>query len=150
MRTSVAHGGGSTERLHFLLLQHTQELALQGRRHIADLIEEHRPATGQLKQPHLVVTSIGERTAPVTEELAFEECLGDRRTIHGEKGAGGSRTLRVQRSSQKLLPRPAFSNQQDWRIAERCSIDELHHGAHRARLGEDPGQNFFCDKHDGI
>jgi hypothetical protein len=103
-----------------------------------------------LKQSHLVVTSIGERAAPVTEELALEECLRDRRAIHGEKGAGSSRTLRVQRSSQKLLPRPAFSNQQDRRVAERRSIDELHHSAHRARLSEDPGQNFFCDDHDGI
>jgi hypothetical protein len=51
----------------------------------------------------------------------------------------------VQCSSQQLLSRPAFSNQQDGRVAERGSIDELHHGAHRARLGKDPGHNFVCN-----
>ena len=103
--------------MHFFLLQHTQELALQGGRHVANLVEEDRAALGRLKQAPLVVARIGERTSPVTEQLALQERLGNRRAIHGEKRAGRSRALRVQRSSQQLLSRPALANQQDRRVA---------------------------------
>ena len=44
------HRRRSPDRMHFLLLQDAQELSLQGRRHVADFVEEDRPALSQLKQ----------------------------------------------------------------------------------------------------
>ncbi len=117
------HRGRSTKRMHFLLLQHAQELSLQGRRHVADFVEEDRPALGRLKQAPLVVMRVGERTAPMAEQLALQECLGDRRTIHGEKWPGRARALLVQRPSQQFLSRPALPHQQDRCIAQCRAID---------------------------
>jgi hypothetical protein len=94
--------GGSTERLDLLLLQHTQELALRGGA-ISPISSRNTVPPGKLKQPHLVVTASSERTAPVTEELAFEECLEIAEQFTARK-AGGSR-LRVQRSSETFPSR---------------------------------------------
>ena len=68
----VARAAHAAERL---LLQEPQQLGLQRRRHLADLIEEHRAFVGLLEQPTLLLPRIGERAAFVAEQLAFEQLL---------------------------------------------------------------------------
>ena len=138
-------GGGSANGMHFLFLQDAQELALQGWRHVANLIEEHRPALSQLEQAPLVVVGIRERTTTMAEELAFEECLWNGGTIHREKWTTRARTLLVHRSSQQLFSRPAFAHEQDRRVALCRAIDEPHHREHRGRLGQNAGQLIAND-----
>ena len=142
MRTSVGTGAGAPSGCTSFSCRTRRSFALQGRSHVANFVEEDRAPLRRLKQAPLVVTGIGERTSPVAEQLALQECLGDRRTIHGEKWAGRSRALLVQRPSQQLLSRPALAHQQDRRVAQRRAIDELHDRPHRAGLGQNPGQLF--------
>ena len=56
-----------------------RSLAWSRERHLADLVEEKRPAVGRLEEARLVRDRAGERAALVAEELAFEQRLGDRR-----------------------------------------------------------------------
>src|SRR5678815_1811539 len=60
-------------------LERAQELGLQARRHLADLVEQQRPAMGFLEQPLLVRGRAGEGPLDVAEELRLEERLGERR-----------------------------------------------------------------------
>ena len=71
--------------LHFAVAAHpteaavvekTQQLGLQIRRHFADFIEEHRALVGQLHQPRLTAAlGAGKGAGGVTEQFAFGEVL---------------------------------------------------------------------------
>ena len=83
---------------HFAFLQHAQQLDLQGERHVADLVEEDRPAVGRLEQPLVRLDRAGERAARVPEQLGLEQRLREsrrsspRRTACRAAGSpGGSR-----------------------------------------------------------
>ena len=54
------------------LLKHTQQFGLKLRGNTPDLVEEYRPAVGQLETANPLRDGAGERAAFVTEELAFE------------------------------------------------------------------------------
>jgi hypothetical protein len=45
----------AADALELALLQHAQQLQLQGRRHVADLVEEQRPLVGELEAPELAL-----------------------------------------------------------------------------------------------
>ena len=61
------------DALDDLILQHAQQLGLQRRRQLADLVEEHRAAVGQLEPAALLRDRAGERAALVAEQLALEQ-----------------------------------------------------------------------------
>jgi len=65
----------------FPLMQNAEQLELQQRADVADFVEEQRPAVGGLKQAHLVAHGAGEGPFDMAEELAFQECFGDRRAV---------------------------------------------------------------------
>src|SRR4029079_10793717 len=50
------------------LLQHSQQLGLQVRRHLTNLVEQQRAAFGELEQTDLVVASAGEGAFLVAEQ----------------------------------------------------------------------------------
>src|ERR1700730_10483197 len=68
-------------------LERAQELGLQARRHLADLVEQERPAMRFLEQPLLVRGRSREGPLDVAEELRLEERLGERRAVDGDEGA---------------------------------------------------------------
>ena len=70
---------GAADALEALLFEEAQQLGLQRRHHLADLVEEHRAAVGALEQPALLHPRIGERAALVAEQLALEQLLRQRR-----------------------------------------------------------------------
>src|SRR5688500_12187096 len=57
--------------LDFTLLKDTQELGLDGRRELCDLVEEQRPAMGQLELPELPLQCPGEGALLVAEQLGL-------------------------------------------------------------------------------
>jgi hypothetical protein len=58
-----------------------EQLDLRGRADLADLVEEQRAAVGLLEPPVAPARRAGERTALVTEQLALEQRLGERRAV---------------------------------------------------------------------
>ena len=70
--------GGAAHALEALLLEEAQQLGLQRRRHLADFVEEDRPAVGGFEQAPLLHPRVGEGPALVAEELALEQLLRQR------------------------------------------------------------------------
>src|SRR5690625_1491172 len=62
-------------------LEKRQQLGLQCAAHRVDLIEEELTAVGNLEKSGLRSTSIGECAFLVTEQLRFEQIVGQRRTV---------------------------------------------------------------------
>ena len=69
----------AADPLEALLLEEPQQLGLQPRRHLADLVEEDRSAVGHLEQSFLLHARVRERAALVAEQLALEQLLRESR-----------------------------------------------------------------------
>ncbi len=80
-------GRRAAHPLVLTFLEHAEELALHGRRQLADLVEEQRAAGGQLEAPAPQPVRAGEGAALVAEQLRLEEGLRERRAVHRDERA---------------------------------------------------------------
>ncbi len=117
-----------------MVLERAQQLGLQRRRELADLVEEHRAAVGDLEPPLLERDGAGEGAFFVTEELALEQRLGQRGAVHGDKRAPRARTILVNRPGSDFLSRAGFAKHQNRAVGWRDFPDALVDGAHRRSL----------------
>src|SRR6185503_13128297 len=78
-RREHSHVGGDLLRAPDALdparLEDAEQLDLQPRRHLADLVEEERPALGALEEAAVHPVGAGEAAALVAEELALDQRL---------------------------------------------------------------------------
>ena len=84
-------------------LEHAQELGLELRRHLPDLVQEQRAAVGELEQALPEAFRVGERPALVAVQLALEQRLGDRAAIELHERSAGPGALVVQVARHELL-----------------------------------------------
>jgi hypothetical protein len=99
------------------LLQHAQELDLHRRAHLADLVEEDGSAAGDLEETGAIAVGIGERSAPVAEQLALQEGLGQGRAVERDERELGPRALGVDAARDQLLACPRLALEKDRRAA---------------------------------
>ena len=92
----------AAQPLELALLQHAQQLRLQLERDLADFVEEHGAAVGQLEAADALADRAGERALLVAEQLALEQPGRDRRAIQLDEGAD-----RGARSADESRARPA-------------------------------------------
>src|SRR5690606_12485653 len=71
-------------------LEHPEELRLDARAEVADLVEEEGAAVGELEQPSLRGLRVGEGAALVAEELALGELLAERGTVEVDEARLGA------------------------------------------------------------
>src|SRR5206468_8049564 len=69
------------------ILEEAEELDLRRRRHVADLVQEQRPADGELELALLRRRRAREGALLVAEELALEHALRESRAVHGDERA---------------------------------------------------------------
>src|ERR1700723_2045565 len=63
----------AAQALHLALLEEAENLALEGKRHIADFIEEERATMRRVDAPDARLHGAGEGALGIAEELCFEE-----------------------------------------------------------------------------
>lgn len=108
----------AADRPDFAPLQDAQQFRLGGFRELADLVEQERASLREHKQAGMIGECAGEGTAPVAEQLAFNEVVGQRRAVDWNEGPAPTRPVRVDRSGEQLLPGSRLTEDQDWRRAE--------------------------------
>jgi len=89
--------------LDALVLQHAQQLGLRKRRHVADFVQEQRPAVGLLEAADTPLVAPVNAPRSLTEQLAFQQVLGNRRTVDGEKCFAPVAVL-IDRAGHQFLP----------------------------------------------
>ena len=100
------HDPGAAEPPHRAVLEHPQELGLEIRRHLGDLVEEQRAPVRLLEQPRLVRGGAGERALDVAEQLGLDEVLGQRRAVDLDQGPVGAGALACTALAASSLPVP--------------------------------------------
>jgi hypothetical protein len=105
----------------------TRKLRLHGERHLADLVEEDGATRCGLEQAAAIFDGSGEGAAPMPEELALEQRLGDGGAVHREERTVGATAGAMDRPRHQLLSRTglAFDHHRDRR---RCGA--LHQAEH--------------------
>jgi hypothetical protein len=119
-RTKTAHAAG---------FQNTQQLNLQGRRHIPDLIEEKRPLMGLFEATDLTLVRAGKRTFFMSEQFGLEQFRGNSRTVHGNHRSGAA-TDGMNCLGNQFLTGTSFALNQHGRFGLTNNRDvflDLHH-----------------------
>src|SRR6185436_13817314 len=117
----------AADALEGLFFEGAEDLRLQRQRQIADLVEEQRPAVGELELPGLPLRRAGERALLVAEELRFKERFGDRRAVDRDKRAVVARAQRVERAREQLLAGAALPFEQHRRVGRGRAVQRHRH-----------------------
>src|SRR5439155_16171970 len=88
---------------HLALVEHAQQLRLRRREQLADLVEEHDAALGDLEEAGLGRDRAGERAALVAEQLALEQRLGERRAVQAQERRLRARRVAVDQLGDHFL-----------------------------------------------
>ncbi len=108
--------------------------------HVADLIQEQGPASGLFEFANPPLICAGERASFMSEKLTFQERLGNRGTINGEKWGLGAPTVLIKGSGNKFFAGATFADDEYihilWRNSANSLADSLHgHSAADESIG---------------
>ena len=122
------------------LLEDPEELGLGLERHGADLVEEDRPAVGDLEEALLLGDRSGEGPLRVAEEVRLEEVGRHRAGVDGDERAGGAQREAVEGARDELLAGAALARDEDRRARGGGLADRLEDLLHRGRAADHLGE----------
>ena len=119
-----------------LVLQDLEQLGLERRVHLADLVEEDGPLVGELELARLLAGRSRERAALVAEQLGFEQLARQRRAVDlHERFSAPGRAL-VYGASDALLAHAALAADEHRYVSLRHPIDHVPDRQHRRAGGD--------------
>ena len=119
-------------------LDRAQQLGLQVRLEVADLVEEQRAAVGQLELADALLDRAGERALFVAEQRALDQLARNRRDVDGDERRLGVRRLAMQQAGEQFLAGAAFAEDQHRRGELRDLVHRFEHVLQRgARTGDE-------------
>ncbi len=124
------------------LLKHAQELHLQRHRHVADLVEEDRPAVRGLEQSLVRLHRARERAARMAEELGLEQRLRNGAAIHRDERPLAAPARAVDGACEKLLAGAGFPVDQHARVGIGDQARLAQQVLHPRASGDDSGAPF--------
>ncbi len=128
-RTSTLMSSDAADALHDVVLQESQQLRLERLGHVADLVQEDRPAVGRLELPVLLTDGAGEGALLVAEELALEEPLRNGGAVDGDEGFPRAAARPVDLPRYHVLAGAAFAEEQNRGVAVGHPVGHLEHVA---------------------
>jgi hypothetical protein len=111
-------------RSNSLRLDHPQQLDLEIRGKVADLVEEDRAAVGPLEPAELALDGPGEGPLLVAEQLAFEQGLGQGRAVDLDERLVRPQAVVVDRVGDEVLAGAALAADQHGRVAVGDLLDQ--------------------------
>src|SRR5207245_569852 len=110
-------GGRTAQPPGGLLVERSEQLALQLGRERVHFVEEHRSALCDLEEAGFGGLRVGKGAALMTEQLAFEQGARKRRAIELDERRGGARATVVQGAGEQLFASPGFARDEDRSVA---------------------------------
>ena len=140
MRTFTRTGAAPPSRSISLSCKAAQQLRLQADIHLADFVEQQRPAIRRLEFADTACDGAGERTLLVAEQLGLQQVVRDRRTVQRDERARRAARATMDVARQHLLAGARFTHDQHRGIGGRDLFGAAHgflHGgvAHDHRVG---------------
>ncbi|EDM76062.1 hypothetical protein PPSIR1_06828 [Plesiocystis pacifica SIR-1] len=132
-----ADRGGPADALELPVLEHAQQLALEGQGQLADLVDEQRAPVGDLELARRGPVRPRERPALVAEQLVLDQRLGQGGAVDLDEGLLAPRRVDVHRPGDELLAGPALAGDQHGRVGARGLADDGVDLAHGPGLADD-------------
>jgi len=110
--------------------QHPQQAGLQFRGHVADLVEEQGATGGFLEAAATLGGGPGKGAALVTEQLGFEQVLGDGGGVEGDERLVGPGAVAVQGAGHQLLAGAGLPGDQHRGVGMGQAADGAEHFLH--------------------
>ena len=139
----------AADTLEALLLEDTEHLGLERRRHVADLVEEQRAAVALLELADAAAVSPRERPFLVAEQLAFQQALRDGGAVDGQERPVGPAAVVVESAGDQFLAGAALAEDQHVHVLRRDAADRLAHLLHDRRAADDLVARFLRRQHGG-
>src|SRR4029450_1207871 len=121
-----------------MLFEETEELALELRRELADLVDEDRAAVRRLEPSGLVLPGAREGALHVAEELALHQMLGEGRTADRDERSRRARAPPVNRRRQHVLAGSALAREEHRHVRGRRLARRVDHALHACVRGLEP------------
>ena len=100
---------GRPDRPDFAFLQYPEQLDLQGRGHVADLVQEYGSALRAHKQAGMVSSCSRKGALDVPEQFRFQQFGGNGAAVDRDKGLRVARAGAVNRAGQQLFTGAGFA-----------------------------------------
>src|SRR5262249_12362286 len=107
-----ADGLIATDALERLLMEHTQQLRLQGQRHVSDFVKKDRAAVALLELADTAPVGAGKRTFLVSEQFALQKVFRDCRAVKRQERPIGPGAVLVDGARDQFLSGAALSRDQ--------------------------------------
>src|SRR4030095_953429 len=127
--------------LYFLCLKYPQQFGLRSERHIADFIQEQRPAIRIFEQTYFVICRTRERTSLVTEQFALEKCLDYCGRITHSKGTRFCGAELMQSPSDEFFAGSSLPGNEH-RPKVRCHLADSREHIHHCGTSPDHALKF--------
>ncbi len=131
----------SADPLDHTLLEESKQLHLERKRDVPDLVEEQGSALCHFDLADVGLDRPGERAALVTEQLGFQQVLGDRCAVDGDEWTGCPIALFVDRPCEKLLAGAAGAEQHHRHVGRGHALDGSADLEHFGRGGDDRSEH---------
>ena len=95
------------------------------------------PWLAATKRPELALLRVGECAARVSEQLALDQTLGNRRAVHGHERTAVPRAQEVKRARQQILARSALAGDQHAHVAVGHLRELAQQRGHLRTRGDD-------------
>ena len=132
MRTSVVERFIGADAGKRSVLQHAQQFHLDGKRHVADFVEEKRAAVRLFEASGAAGDGTGERAFFVAEEFAFQQIFRNGTAVDGDHFLLPPRAVFVHRLGDEFLAGAAFAGDQNRRVRAGDAADEFENFLQRA------------------
>ena len=112
------------DRLQFAGFEEAEQERLQPQAHLADFVQEHRPAVRLFQEAGIVTKRAGETAAHVPEEFRFEQRVGHARAIDGDERSGAPAALMMNGIRDDLFAHAGFARQEHLGVGpcRRCDV----------------------------
>ena len=136
-RTSTWATRRGADRLDFAGFEEAEEERLHAQAHLADFVEEEGAAVGHLQLAAFVAVGAGEAALDVSEELRFEERLGQAGAVDGDERPAGALRVGMDMTRDDVFADTALPGDEDFRIARRRPLGDLEDVEHGGTARDD-------------
>ena len=116
-----------------MVFQHAQQLRLRAHRHLANLVEQQRPAFGKFEAAGAALQRARECAFFMAKNFAFDQGFGNGRAIDGDERFVAPRTQIVDGARHQFLARAARTGDQHRGRARRHLLDQPENRLHFRR-----------------
>src|SRR5262249_38096757 len=129
---------GRTHGSNCTFLNGTQQLALRGRAHLGDFVEEQGSAFRGAEEAEVFGIGSAESSTFVTEQLALDQVFRDGGAVQRDEGCVGIAAALVNRARDEFLAGSALTNDEDGTPGGSGSLNSRVQVTHRGAPADQP------------